>query len=222
MLYIVATPIGNLEDITLRALKALKEADLILTEDTRKAGFLLKHYDISKKPFLSFYEHNEDKRIPQVLEQLKQNKTVVLITSAGTPLISDPGFKLVRECIEENIPFTSIPGASSVINSLVLSGMPSDNFLFLGFLPRKHGKRLKKIQNLKGYNFTTIFFESAQRLPRTLLEFRQTLGERQCCVCRETTKYYEEIIRGSLSQVIRHVSGRKLKGECTIVLKGQE
>ena len=222
MLYIVATPIGNLEDITIRALKILKEADLILTEDTRKTGLLLKHYNIPKKPLLSLYEHNEDKRTPQVLDNLKAGKLVALVTSAGTPLISDPGFKLVKKCIEEKLSLTSLPGASSVVNSLVLSGMPPDNFLFLGFLPRKAGKRLRKIQALKGTTYTTIFFESVQRLARTLGQLRQTLGERQCCVCRETTKYYEEIIRGSLSEIIDKISGRKLKGECTVVLKGQE
>lgn len=222
MLYIVATPIGNLEDITLRALRILKEADLILVEDTRKTGLFLKRLNIPKKALLSFYEHNETERMPRIIEYLKQGKNIALVTSSGTPLISDPGFKLVKKCIEERIPFTCIPGASSVINALVLSGAPTDSFLFLGFLPKKEGRRRKRIQEVENLAHTLVFFESPQRLRRTLAELRQVLGERNCCVCREITKFYEETIRGGLSEIIDNISERNIKGECTIVLEGHK
>jgi len=221
MLYVVATPIGNLEDITLRALRILKEADLILVEDTRKTGLFLKRLNIPKKTLLSFYEHNEAERTPRIIEYLKQGRNIALVTSSGTPLISDPGFKLVKKCIEEGMPFTCLPGASSVISALVLSGSPPDSFLFLGFLPRKRGKRTKKLQELKDLAFTIIFFESPHRLVKTLIEVRRVLGERNCCVCREITKLYEETIRGDLSEVINNISGRKIKGESTVVLEGR-
>jgi len=221
MLYVVATPIGNLEDITLRALRILKEADLILVEDTRKTGLFLKRLNIPKKTLLSFYEHNEAERTPRIIEYLKQGRNIALVTSSGTPLISDPGFKLVKKCIEEGMPFTCLPGASSVISALVLSGSPPDSFLFLGFLPRKRGKRTKKLQELKDLAFTIIFFESPHRLVKTLIEVRRVLGERNCCVCREITKLYEETIRGGLSEVINNISGRKIKGESTVVLEGR-
>lgn len=221
MLYLLATPLGNLEDVSLRALKILKEADLILAEDTRKAGLLLKNLNLPKKNFLSFYEYNEERRIPQVVKILKEEKKVVLLSRAGTPLVSDPGFKLVKKCIEENLSFTSIPGPSAPINALVLSGLPSDNFLFLGFLPRKKGKRLKKISQIKDLPYTLILFESPQRILKTLKELKEILGERKVCLCREMTKVYEETLRGDLTTLINILSKRSLRGEITLVLEGK-
>lgn len=220
MLYIVATPIGNLEDITQRALKVLSSADSILVEDTKKAGLLLKYFNIPKKTLVSYYEHNEERRIPEVIKYLKRDKNVALLSRAGTPLISDPGFKLIRKCIEEKIPFTSVPAASSVINALILSGLPVESFLFLGFLPRKKGKRRKKIEEIKNFPYTIILFESPYRVVKALIELKEILGERKCCVCREMTKLHEQIIRGNLSEVIKRLSGKTIKGECTVVLEG--
>ena len=222
MLYIVATPIGNLEDITLRALKVLRGADFILVEDTRKAGLFVKALNLPKKHFLSFYEHNEDQRIPQIISYLKQGKEIVLLSGAGTPLVSDPGFKLIQCCIKEDIAFTSVPGASSVVNALVLSGCASDCFLFLGFLPRKKGKRLKKIASLKSFKCSLIIFESPFRIVKTLEELERVLGNRRCALCREMTKVYEEVVRGTLSEAKEALSKRKIKGECTLVLEGDK
>ncbi len=222
MLYILATPLGNVEDISLRALRVLKEADLILAEDTRKAGLLLKHFHIPKKKLLSFYEHNEEKRIPSVLRVLRKDKKIVLISRAGTPLISDPGFKLIKKCIEEEISFTAVPGPSALINALVLSGLSLDNFLFLGFLPRRKGKRIKKIKEIKSLPYTLILFEAPHRLLDTLKELREILGERRICVCREMTKIYEGVLRGDISQLIQDLSGRSLRGEYTLVLQGSK
>ncbi|RKY35800.1 MAG: 16S rRNA (cytidine(1402)-2'-O)-methyltransferase [Candidatus Duberdicusella sinuisediminis] len=220
MLYIIATPIGNLKDISLRALEVLTKADLILTEDTRRGGLFLKGLNLPKKPFLSFYEHNEIKRIPQIIRLLKQGKEVVLLSQAGSPLISDPGLKLVRKCIEEGVPFTSLPGPSAVINAVILSGLASDSFLFLGFLPRKKGKRIRKIRELKKFPYTLVIFESPQRIEEALKELRAILGERRVCICREMTKIYEEVLRGDISQLINSLSKRKIKGECTLVIEG--
>jgi len=220
MLYIVATPIGNLKDTSLRALEVLAKADLILTEDTRRGGLFLKGLNLPKKPFLSFYEHNETKRIPQIIRLLKQGKEIVLLSQAGSPLISDPGFKLVRKCIEEGIFFTSLPGPSAVINAVVLSGLASDSFLFLGFLPRRKGKRIRKIKELENFPYTLVIFESPQRIEDTLKELRAILGERRACICREMTKIYEEVLRGNISQLIDSISKRKIRGECTLVIEG--
>ncbi|MBN2120242.1 MAG: 16S rRNA (cytidine(1402)-2'-O)-methyltransferase [Candidatus Omnitrophica bacterium] len=219
MLYIVATPIGNLEDITLRALRVLREADYILVEDTRRAGLFMKHFNLQGKRLVSFYEHNEEEKIPRVIEYLKQAKVVALLSGSGMPLVSDPGFRLVKECIEQKLPFTCVPGASSLVNALVLSGCACDSFMFLGFLPKKKGKRLKKIEDVKNLGRTTIIFESPYRLTKTLLELKQALGDKYCCVCREMTKVYEEAIRGRLSEVIDKLSGKKIRGECTLVLQ---
>ena len=221
MLYIVATPIGNLKDMTLRAVEVLGQADLILVEDTRKAGNFLKSLNIPKKTILSFYEHNEEKRIPQIISRLKEDENVVLLSGAGTPLISDPGFRLTKRCVEEGLKFTSLPGPCAAVNALALAGCPSDSFIFLGFLPKKQGKRMKKLERLKGFASTAILFESPYRLLKTLKDLEDVLGDKPCAVCREMTKVYEEVIRGSLSEVIAGLSGRKIKGECTIVVQAK-
>ena len=221
MLSIVATPIGNLKDITVRALEVLEKADLILVEDTRTAGNFLKSLKIPKKSILSFYEHNEDERIPQIIAQLKEGREIVLLSGAGTPLISDPGFRLARACVKEGLRFTSLPGPSAALNALVLAGFPSDSFLFLGFLPKRKSKRDKKLENVKGLASTLILFESPYRLVKTLKDLKQALGDKPCAICREMTKVYEEVIRGSLSRVIEALSDRKIKGECTIVVEAK-
>ncbi len=221
MLYIVSTPIGNLGDISLRALEVLGQADLILTEDTRKTGLLLKKFGIEHKSLLSFFEHNEETRIPQIIKKFQKGKKIVLTSSAGVPLVSDPGFKLVRACIEQKIPFTCLPGPSSVINALVLSGLSTHNFLFLGFLPRKKGKRITKLEELKELSATIILFENPQRIKKILLEIKEVLGNRRISIVREMTKKFEEVIRGNVLEVEKTLSDRKLKGECTLVIQGK-
>lgn len=221
LLYIVSTPIGNLDDITLRALKVLKEVDLILVENIKHSKFLLNYYDI-KCGLFSYNEHNSTKQIPKVINMLIQGKNIALISDAGTPSISDPGYKLVRASISKNIKIVPIPGASAVTAGLVVSGLPTDKFLFEGFLPPKKGRK-KKIKNLSAEKATLIFYESPKRLIRTLNDIYQNLGERPCVVCRELTKMHEEVIRGSLSYVINLFSQRNsIKGECVILIGKDE
>jgi 16S rRNA (cytidine1402-2'-O)-methyltransferase len=217
MLLVTATPIGNLEDITLRALRVFKEADLILAEDTRKTGFLLKHFGI-KKPLESFYEHNEKRKIPWVIEELKKGKNVVLVSSAGTPTISDPGYKLVRECRKESLPVTSIPGPSSVINALALSSIPHDKFVFLGYLPRKKGDRQRLLDKMKDYDCALVFFESPFRIVKSLKGIKEVLGNINVMCAREMTKKFEEVIEDNLAEAITHFEKKKIKGEFTIIL----
>jgi len=220
MLYLVSLPIGNLEDITLRARRVLKEAGLVLAEDTRKTGLLLQRLEIGKKKLLSFYEQNESQRIPYVIKLLKKGVSVALVSSAGTPLISDPGFKLVRKCREEGIEVTSCPGPSAVINALVLSGLPPERFLFLGFLPRRK-KRQRVIREAINLPYTLIVFESPHRLRKTLKDFISLAGERRnCAVVREMTKLHEQVLRGSLSEVVESLGSISLKGEVVILLEG--
>lgn len=221
MLYIIATPIGNLEDVTLRALRHLREADCILAEDTRRARILLKRYGIFAKKLLSFYEHNEERRLPQIISLLKEGKTVALISNSGVPLISDPGYKLVKKCIEEEIPFTSLPGPSSLINALVLSGISPVRFLFLGFLPRRQGRLKRELDFIKNLPFTLVIFESCQRIKKTLLILEETLGDRRASLLREMTKFYEEVIRGCLSQIRESLGEKKIKGELVLVVEGK-
>lgn len=219
-LYIVATPIGNLEDMTFRAIKTLKEVDLILSEDTRRTGLLLKHFGI-EKPQLSYFEFNEEKRIPQIIERLESGQSIALVSNAGTPLISDPGFKLVRACIAQGIIVESIPGPSAVLAALTVSGLPTDKFLFLGYLPKSTGKAEKILSNLEKIlaiqKMTVILFESPHRLVKTLLELKNIIGEIEIVICRELTKIYQEIRREKISQSISHFAKIKPKGEFTIV-----
>jgi len=217
-LYIIATPIGNLKDITLRALEALKAADLIACEDTRVTAKLLSHYGI-KKPTLSYNDHNGEERRPKILEALKGGKRVALVSDAGTPMVSDPGYKLVREAVAEGISVTALPGASSVLAALCLSGLPTDRFFFTGFLPAKKEACKKDIMALAAIPSTLIFFESARRLPDTLALLHEGLGDRQASIAREITKLYEETRRGLLSELKAHYeqSGAP-KGEVVIAV----
>lgn len=217
ILYLVATPIGNMEDITLRAIKTLRQVDIIACEDTRKTGLLLQKLEIKNKPLLlSYYEENEQGRIPQIINFLEEGKSVALVSNAGTPTISDPGYKLVRECINQNIPVESIPGPSSVLTALTISGLPTDKFLFLGFLPKKEGKRKNILESLPKKT-TIIFFESPYRLIKTLKLLKEIFGDIEIVVCRELTKVFEEVRREKISASINHFLGVKPKGEFVIL-----
>jgi 16S rRNA (cytidine1402-2'-O)-methyltransferase len=217
-LYIVSTPIGNLSDITLRALDILKLVDLIVCEDTRVSGVLLSHYGI-KKPLLSYNDHNADERRPEIFAAINAGKRIALISDAGTPLVSDPGYKLVREALEKNIYVTAIPGASSVMTALCLSGLPSDSFYFGGFLPAKTEALKKYIASLATIPATLIFFESARRLEESLAALRDGLSDRQAAIVREITKLYEESRRGKLSELLKNIQENGApKGEIVIVV----
>jgi len=220
-LYLVSTPIGNLEDITSRAKRILSEVDIIACEDTRKTGNLLKQLNISKPKLLSYYEENELKRIPQIIQFLKEGKNVALVSNAGTPTVSDPGFKLVRECIKEKIKVESIPGASAILTALVSSGLPTDKFLFLGYLPKKQGKRQKLLEGLPTiyHNIvvTTIIFLSPHRLVKELKDIKEVFGDIEIVICRELTKIHEEIRREKISKSISYFEKVKPKGEFTLL-----
>jgi len=218
-LYIVPTPIGNLEDITLRALRVLKEVDFILAEDTCTTGFLLKHYGIEKK-MVSHHQFNEHKTILNIVQQLLDGAVIALVSDAGTPAISDPGYLLVRECIKAGIYVECLPGATAFVPALVNSGIPSDHFVFEGFLPHKKGRQTK-LGKLAGEEKTRVFYESPFRLMKTLTQLAEVLGEdRYACVSRELTKLYEENARGSLKELIAHFGGKTVKGEIVIVVEG--
>ncbi len=221
-LYIVPTPIGNLEDITLRALSVLKEADAILAEDTRKTGILLKHFDISQK-LTSYHQHNEHKILQGIVQRMKDGETLALVTDAGTPAISDPGFLLVRECIANEIDVECLPGATAFVPALVNSGLAADHFVFEGFLPVKKGRQTK-LNELAEQKYTMIFYESPHRLIKTLTKFAEIFGEdRQACVCRELTKIHEENVRGSISALIEHFNEKPaIKGEIVIIVDGEK
>ncbi|PIB36324.1 16S rRNA (cytidine(1402)-2'-O)-methyltransferase [Reichenbachiella sp. 5M10] len=218
-LYLVPTPIGNLQDITLRALETLKSVDVILAEDTRTSGVLLKHFDI-KKPLKSYHIFNEHKQVEQIAENLKQGQKMALISDAGTPAISDPGFLLVRECIKQDIRIECLPGATAFVPALVNSGLPSDRFVFEGFLPQKKGRQTK-LESLKEESRTMVFYESPHRLVKALGQFAEVFGpDRQASVSREITKIHEETIRGSLREIIIYYGEKKVKGEIVIVISG--
>ena len=218
-LYVVPTPIGNLEDITLRALRVLKEVDWILAEDTRTSSKLLKHYEIIT-PMKSYHMHNEHKVLTSYINLLKQGDNIAIITDAGTPGISDPGFLLIRECIQADITVVTLPGATAFVPALVSSGLPCDKFVFEGFLPVKKGRKTR-LEFLASEKRTLVFYESPHKLLRTLEDFRDYFGEsRQIVVCRELTKFYEEIQRGSILQVYDHFKNHKLKGELVLTVQG--
>ncbi len=218
-LVLVPTPIGNLEDITLRAINVLKDADLILSEDTRNTGFLLKHLNISK-PLLSHHAFNEHQTVGKVVERLKKGEKVVLVSDAGTPAISDPGFLLVRECIRNGVEVDCLPGPTAFVPALVNSGLPCDRFTFEGFLPVKKGRQTR-LKSLINEERTMIFYESPFRLLKTLENFAETFGpDRQACVSREITKMYEENVRGTLTEIIANFANRAIKGEIVIVVQG--
>lgn len=220
-LYLIPTPIGNLDDITYRAVKILNEVGAILTEDTRTSSVLLKHYQISK-PLTSYHQHNEHQITASIVRRLRQGETMALLTDAGTPGISDPGFLLVRECIKNDIPVECLPGATAFVPALVNSGIPMNRFAFEGFLPLKKGRQtLMKI--LAEEERTMIFYESPMRLVKTLTEFIFHFGAaRACCVSRELTKIFEENKRGTLSEVHDYFKDKKVKGEIVIVVAGKE
>jgi 16S rRNA (cytidine1402-2'-O)-methyltransferase len=213
-LFVVATPVGNLEDITLRAIRTLKECDFILCEDTRRAKILLKHYGI-EKPLISYFEGNEEKRIPKVIDLLKEGKNIALISDAGTPLISDPGYRLVKRCREEGIDVLPVPGPSAVIAALSVSGLETDRFMFLGFPPQKKGKRRKFLENVKDFEGSLVFYVSPYDIREFLEEVLEVLGDRKVCICREMTKLFEEYLYGKLSEVKDKV---KEKGEFVVVV----
>jgi len=217
MLYVVATPIGNLSDVTLRALEVLKSVDLIAAEDTRHSGMLLKHFGI-KKPLLSYHEHNEAMRTAQLVERLAAGENVALITDAGTPGLSDPGARLIRECIRRDLPFTIIPGASSILTALVGSGFSTENFCFRGFLPVKSGQRERELQAAAEGDETTIFFESPYRLTKTLKACMDIMPGRQLCVARELTKKFEEFRRGTASELLARYEAHLPKGEIVLLI----
>ena len=220
ILYVVSTPIGNLDDITLRALETLRDVDLIAAEDTRRTRKLLSRFDIHT-PLVSYFEHNEFKRMDKLLSHLKGKKNIALVSDAGTPGISDPGYRLIQEAIKRDMPVISIPGPSAAIAALSVAGLPTDSFTFIGFLPRKGGKRKKLLDKMADSSWTSILYESPHRLMETLGELLAACGDRQIVVTRELTKAFEEVIRGAISEVIDILKGRRIKGEITIVLAGK-
>ncbi len=221
MLYVVATPIGNLGDITLRALEVLKSVDLVAAEDTRHSGMLMKHFGI-KKPFISYHEHNEAKRTAELVERLAAGENVALIKDAGTPGISDPGLRLVRECIRRELLFTIIPGPSSILTALVGSGFSTEKFSFRGFLPVKTGQRERELRAATESGETAVFFESPYRLTKTLATCVDILPDRQFCVARELTKKFEEFRRGTAGELLAHYEAHPAKGEIVLVISAQK
>jgi 16S rRNA (cytidine1402-2'-O)-methyltransferase len=219
MLFIVATPIGNLGDITLRAVEVLKSADVIAAEDTRHSGLLLKRLEI-KKPFISYHEHNEAARTPELVERLGRGENIALITDAGMPGLSDPGVRLIRECIKRELPFTVIPGPSSIVTALVGSGFSTEKFSFRGFLPVRSGRRERELRAAAERYETVIFFESPYRLTKTLAACIDIMPERQLCVARELTKKFEEFRRGAASELLAHYQAHPPKGEIVLVISG--
>ncbi len=219
-LYIVPTPIGNLEDMTFRAISVLKSVSLILAEDTRNTGILLKHFNIDTR-MKSHHAHNEHKSLESVLELLEGGQEMALVSDAGTPGISDPGFLLVRACLSKNIGVETLPGATAFVPALVNSGLPCDRFVFEGFLPPKKGRHTR-LENLKEEERTIVFYESPHRIAKTIAQFGEYFGmERQISVSREISKKFEETIRGSITECLAHFNSKKVKGEMVIVLEGR-
>ncbi|MFC1785189.1 16S rRNA (cytidine(1402)-2'-O)-methyltransferase [Candidatus Neomarinimicrobiota bacterium] len=216
IVYVVSTPIGNLSDITFRAVEILKSVPLIAAEDTRKTKILLNHYDIST-PLISYYEHNHFSRINKIIDHLQVGKDIAVVTDAGTPGVSDPAYKLIREAITVGAKVESIPGASAVLAALISSGLPTDRFIFEGFLPPKKGRK-KRLLVLEQETATIIFFENPKRIKRTLIDILESVGNRPAVVCRELTKLYEEIIRGTVEELLAYFSKHDVKGECVILI----
>jgi 16S rRNA (cytidine1402-2'-O)-methyltransferase len=219
MLYVVATPIGNLSDITLRALEVIKQADLVAAEDTRHSGLLLKHFGI-KKPFVSYHEHNEAARTAELVERLARGENIALITDAGTPGVSDPGLRIIRGCIQRELPFTIIPGPSAIVTALIGSGFSTEKFSFRGFVPVKSGQRERELQAAAECQPTTIFFESPYRLVKTLEACANIMPDRQLCVARELTKKFEEFRRGTGAELLAHYQAHSPKGEIVLLISG--
>jgi 16S rRNA (cytidine1402-2'-O)-methyltransferase len=220
ILYVVATPIGNREDITLRALNILREVELVAAEDTRKSGNLLAHYGI-KNRLISFHEHNEKARTPQLINKLLDGTTIALVSNAGTPSVSDPGYRLIKAAIANKITVTPIPGVSAAIAAMSVSGLPTDSFVFIGFAPKKKGKRLKYLTELSVELRPLIFYESPQRILSLMEEIISCIGDRNAILAREMTKLHEEFVRGTVSQILKTIRTRPaVKGECTLVVAG--
>jgi len=219
MLYVVATPIGNLDDITLRALQVLKAVDVIAAEDTRHSGNLLRHFEI-RKPLVSYHEHNEAMRSQELVDRLAAGENVALITDAGMPALSDPGTRLIRKCIERGLPYTIVPGPSAILTALVGSGLAADAFCFRGFLPVKSGQRERELRAAAERKETTIFFESPYRILKTLAACAELMPDRQLCVARELTKKFEEFRRGTAAELLAHYQAHPAKGEITLVVSG--
>lgn len=219
-LYLVPTPIGNLEDMTLRAIRILKEVDLVLAEDTRTSGKLLQHFEIAT-PMQSHHMHNEHKTVDSLVKRMQAGETIALISDAGTPAISDPGFLLTRACVEKNIEVDCLPGATAFVPALVNSGLPNDRFVFEGFLPPKKGRQTR-LQFLAEETRTMVFYESPYKLLKTLAQFVEHFGaDRRISVSRELTKLYEETIRGTAEEVLQHYTEKPAKGEIVIVVSGK-
>jgi 16S rRNA (cytidine1402-2'-O)-methyltransferase len=222
-LFICGTPIGNLGDVSFRLLDTLKQADLILAEDTRTIRKLLSRYEIEKKEIISYHQHSNSKKLDLIIRELKDGKTAALVSESGMPSISDPGYEIINECIKKGITVTAIPGPSAVLNALVLSGLPTDNFLFIGFLPKSSEKRNSKIAEISGLPYTLVFYESPKRIEKLLGELIKKLGDRQSAIAREMTKIYEETIRGRLSEVLNNIKERdSVKGEIVLVVEGNQ
>ena len=219
ILYICGTPIGNLEDITLRALKILKEVNLIAAEDTRHTLKLLNHYRINTK-ITSYYEYNKFKKAPYLVKILKEGQDIALVSDAGMPGISDPGYVLIDLALKNNIKIIPIPGVSALITALVVSGLPTDKFVFEGFLPRKIKERKRYFKSIENEERTIIFYETPHRLKRALKDMLEILGDRKVVLARELTKMYEEIIRGKLSQILSKIDSKEIKGEITLIVQG--
>lgn len=220
ILYLVATPIGNLGDITFRAVEILRQVDFVICEDSRRSGLLLKHFEL-QKPLRTFHEHTGDSKKNSILNELKEGRNAALITDAGTPLISDPGFDLVRDAIRSGIDVQSIPGPTAFVSALILSDLPSHAFTFLGYLPQKEKARRDALNALAGEPRTLIFYESPYRVQKTLKDMLETLGDRNVSVSREMTKKFEETIRGTISEIINHLIPKKILGEWVIVVEGK-
>ncbi len=221
ILYVIATPIGNLEDITLRALRILKEVDLIAAEDTRQTRKLLNYYNIHTS-LTSYYEHNGLRKGAYLIECLKEKKNIALVSDSGTPGISDPGFFIIKEAIEKGINVCSVPGPSAVISSLAVSGLPTDGFLFLGFLPRKMGKIKRELTKASSLEKTVIFYESCYRAKKTLEIVQEVMGKVQVVLVRELTKKFEEILRGKTDELIKHIENKPLKGELVVLVSNRK
>jgi 16S rRNA (cytidine1402-2'-O)-methyltransferase len=221
MLYVVATPIGNLGDITRRALEILNDVDVVAAEDTRRSGILLKHYNIDK-PLISYHEHNEAMRTEQLIERLGAGENVALVTDAGTPGLSDPGARLIRGCINRELPFTVIPGPSSILAALIGSGFATEKFFFGGFLPVKSGQRERELRAAAAREETSVYFESPYRLTKTLKACLDVMPDRRLCVARELTKKFEEFRRGGASDLLAHYEAHSPKGEIVLLVSQKE
>ena len=216
-LYLVATPIGNLEDITLRALRTLRECDVVAAEDTRRTGQLLKHFEISR-PLLSYFQFNEAKRSEEIVERLKRGEKVALVTDAGSPGISDPGERVVRAAIASGFRVEAVPGACALVAGLTASGLATDEFHFIGFLPHKSGQRRNQLESLKAVSGTLVFYESPYRIEKLLGELNEVFPDRMVVLARELTKKFEEFLRGTPAQLIEKTKGRSLKGEFVVLV----